>query len=196
MPLPPEFVEFHKTWTEKVDGYTDQTARSCFDRFLTQYVLYNRLYCEVTLRLSKNPDSGILLEGKASFPDASAAKDYVAQFLGANNLIEALERDKDCLAAIAELKQILEQHRFFVKLHPVNGERQAGEDEQLLSRMNAAGRGERAGAILEFIYCIRCNMMHGQKDFTEAQKVLLQPTTVLLRKICDLLYLKLCKHDA
>lgn len=195
MPLPHEFVEFYKSWTEKADGYTGQTARTFFDRFLTQYVLYNRLYCEATLRLSRMPNSGIQIEGRANFPDAAAAKDYVAQFLGARHLIAALEGDPECVVAIAEAKRILEEHQFFIMLHPVTGERQAGEDEQLLDRLNAAGQGERIAAILEFIYCVRCNMIHGQKDFTDIQIVLLQPTTKLLQKVCELLYRKLLEHD-
>ena len=196
MPLPQEFVDFHSSWTAKATSYTDSTARSCFDHFLTQYVIYNRLYCEATLRLSRNADSGIALLGKASFPDSSAAKSYVAQFLGAGNLIESLESNDVCLNAIAELKRILVDRQFIVNLHPVTGAWQEGEDDKLLVLLNSTSRAKRADAILKYIYCIRCNMMHGQKGFSESQVVLLKPIIAILEKICSLLYCKLNITDA
>ncbi len=191
MPLPPEFIEFYENWTAKVASYTEPTARACFDRFLTQFVIYNRLYCEATKRLCNSPGSGIRLDNRTSFPDATAAKEYVALFLGARSLIESLEQDQDCCEAINELKRILQVHQFFVKLHPVSGERQHGEDDNLLDLMNAAGYAERARAILDFIYSVRCNMMHGQKNFSEEQRTLLDPTMTVLQKICELIYQKL-----
>ena len=196
MSLPAEFEAFYANWTAKAAAYIDESATSYFDRFITQFVLYNRLYVEATARLSATAGSGIQLEGRDSFPDGPAAKAYVSQFLTANYLVDALEGDPECLEAISELKRILREHQFFVRLHPVSGARQPNEDIALLGRLESTGRADKAGAILEFIYSIRCNLMHGQKDFSEDQVLLLRPTTILLTKVCNLLYEKLRRHDS
>ena len=196
MALPKEFVDFYINWSRKVDGYTQSNAQSHFDRFMTQYVIYNRLYCEATFQLSRQPDSGINLERLHFFPDAKAAQNYVADFLGSRYLITTLAQDSECSNAIGELIRILSNNEFFIKLHPVSGQRQIGKDEELLFKIRSGSSANKAKGILEFIYQVRCNMMHGQKDFSDRQIALLQPTNILLHKICGILYTKLDETDS
>lgn len=194
MALQPEFEEFYDGWSRKVEAYHGKEIRDYFDKFLTQYVIYNRLYVEATKQLSCDPNSGIRIDGRDSFPDAQAAKVYVANYLGARAIVQAMQQDHDCYSALMAVEQILGIHEFFIKLHPVTGERQPDDDVDLLNRLRSKNSSEKVLAILEFIYSVRCNMMHGQKDFSTRQLKLLCPTIILLRKLCTLLHRKLSMH--
>ena len=54
--------------------------------------------------------------------------------------------------------------------------------------LNSSSADERARAILQIIYQVRCNMFHGRKSVNPVQKQLLIPLTVLLEKIIGKLY--------
>jgi len=191
MPLSPEFSEFYTSWVKKAHAYTDEDVRNCFDKFFTFFVIYNRLYAEATFRLAQTEGSGITIANRDSFPDALAAKEYVANYLGARVLITGLQADQNCVAALETLKDLLREHRFYIKLDLVTGNRQPEEDASLLSKLEESSCAVRAGAILDMIYSIRCNMFHGQKSFHETQLELLQPMTIVLERVCHLLWRKL-----
>jgi len=195
MALEAEFEEFYTSWSQKISEYKGHSARMYFDKFLTQFVLFNRLYVEATFRLSRNERNRIQLDNREQFPDAKAAKIYVADYLGSRNLLDEIQRDEECITAFYELELILQNNIFFVKLHPVTGERQPNEDEILLEKLRSNSRATKAYALLEFIYCVRCNLMHGQKGFSEHQITLLSPLNILLNKICSLVYDKLSSVD-
>jgi len=67
-----EFTEFYRRWKEKAEGYRDENLKDVFDKFFTLYVLYNRLYAEVTFQMAK--DNLINLTDRNNFPDKKAAK--------------------------------------------------------------------------------------------------------------------------
>ena len=51
MVLSNEFQEFYRTWMTKAAEYGTEELRDCFDKFFTLFVVYNRLYAEVTFTL-------------------------------------------------------------------------------------------------------------------------------------------------
>ena len=191
MPLSPEFIGFYTSWVQKAREYTNDDVRNCFDKFFTFFVIYNRLYAEATFCLAQTEGSGIIIANRDSFPDTRAAKIYVANYLGAKVLITGLQADQNCVAAIKTLKDLLREHRFYIKLDLVTGNRQPEEDASLLSRLEENNCAVRAGAILDTIYSIRCNLFHGQKSFHETQLELLRPITIVLERVCHLLWQKL-----
>jgi hypothetical protein len=69
----------------------------------------------------------------------------------------------------------------------VTGNSQRKKDLELLSRLRSNATDDRANAILELIYSIRCNMFHGHKGFNKVQIPLLEPSIVLLRSVIVLL---------
>ena len=96
--------------------------------------------------------------------------------------------------AINQLKILISKQssfHFWICLDPVFGEPQEDEDEKLIKRLNSSSTDERARAILQLIYQVRCNMFHGRKSVSPVQKQLLIPLIIILEKIIDKLYRKL-----
>lgn len=195
MPLSQEFSEFYTSWLQKANQYTDNDIRSCFDKFFTLFVVYNRLYAEATFRLAQTEGSGISLDNWDNFPDSVAAKEYLANYLGARNLISGLVSDPNCVTALETLEQLLQNQRFNIKLNLLTGNPQPNEDSELLTKLRSRGCAEKALAVLDTIYSIRCNMFHGHKGFHEVQLELLVPITVLLERMCFLLWRKLSRNN-
>lgn len=70
----------------------------------------------------------------------------------------------------------------------MTGQRRHDKDIALAAALESRGHGQRAEAVLEALYAIRCNMFHGQKGFEVAQLALLRPAIVLLESIVEVLY--------
>lgn len=191
MPLSQEFSEFYTSWLQKANQYTDNDIRSCFDKFFTLFVVYNRLYAEATFRLAQTEGSGINLDNWNTFPDPVAAKEYLANYIGARNLINGLRSDPRCVTALQSLEQLLQNQRFNIKLNLLTGTPQPDEDVILLTKLRSRSNSVKALAILDTIYSIRCNMFHGHKGFHEVQLELLIPITTLLERICTITWQKL-----
>lgn len=187
--LSPEFSEFCNSWLDKADEYATDTLQGCFDKFFTLFVVYNRLYGETTFLLHRR--QAINISRRKSFPDSDAAKNYVLQYIGSNNFITALEDDHDTANAIKDLRQILTNGHFFIKLHMVTGGRQRNKDLELLDQLNSNSQNTKAKAILDILYSVRCNMFHGHKGFDGFQTFLLSPCITILEKVSRILLHKL-----
>lgn len=187
--LSSEFKTFYKNWLAKAAQDQGNDIGQYFNRFFTLFVVYNRLYAEATFLLARQ--NQINLSTRKAFPDADAATDYVIQFLRSTWLIDQLEQDAECQKALNRLIQLLESGRFYIKLDMIRGNPQPLEDQELLNRLKSKSKNDRATAILEAIYSIRCNMFHGHKGFNEVQAELLDPIIVILEKVIELLYKKL-----
>jgi len=191
--LNPESREFYNRWRCKADAYEGDDVRDLFDRFVTQFVIYNRLYADATFSLAS--ENRIRLDPDGSFPDGKAAKSYVAQYLGATSLIEALEADPGCAEAIRAVIRLLSarvsERQFFIILDKITGAHQPEEDKRLLNSLRSTSRAARAEGILEFLYAVRVNLIHGHKSFEPIQKEVVQPANVLLSRIIDILFERL-----
>lgn len=187
--LSSEFQYFYKSWLQKADQYGDADLKQCFDKFFTLFVVYNRLYAEATFTLARK--GRINLANRSSFPDSKAAKYYVQQYLGSANLLSKLEDNDESKQAIETIGNLIEDRIFNIKLDMMTGSSQREADLKLLESLNSTNKLQRAHAILDIIYSIRCNMFHGHKGFTEIQVDILRPTIVILENIIKALYGKL-----
>ena len=194
MTLNPEFKSLCKRWQEKAQNYDIEDIHQLFDKFFSLYVAYNALYTETTAYLHRKAIS----EGKEeykldddNFPDKNAATKYVLDLLKSRVLMQSLENTIATKEAIDQLKVLISNRNslyFSICLDPVFGEPQEDKDEELISMLNSSSADERARAILQIIYQVRCNMFHGRKSVNPVQKQLLIPLTVLLEKIIGKLY--------
>ncbi len=191
--LSEEFKSFYDRWLAKADNYGIENLRDCFDKFISYYIVYNRLYAEVTFGMAR--DDEIDLTTRSSFPDSHAAKNYVMRYLGATEIINQLNEDESTNAAIEEIKNHIRDHSFYIKLNMVTGERQPEVDEQLLANFESTNINHKAFAVLDTIYSIRCNLLHGHKSFEQNQTEILIPSITILRKLCDLLYNRLSSNN-
>lgn len=187
--LSPEFQDFYRSWLQKADQYGDADLKQCFDKFFTLFVIYNRLYAEVTFNLARA--GRIRLRGWYSFPDSTAAKSYVQQYLGSANLLSKLEDNEESKKAIDTISNLVEDGIFNIKLDMVTGNSQRETDLKLLNSLKSTNKWKRAYAILDIIYSLRCNMFHGHKGFNKVQIDILKPTIIILDRIIKGLYEKL-----
>ena len=188
--LNPEFTDFYHNWRAKADEYGGHDVRSAFDRFFTLFVIYNRLYAEATFELARQPGSRVVVPN-GSFPDGKAAREYVGQYLDPEYLIDAVENDVSCVEAIRAIIAFLDEGRFFIKLHRVKGTRQPDQDQELLRRLRSNSKKERAEAVLDFLYSVRCNLFHGHKSFEGVQIEVMRPANVLLLRVIEILFERL-----
>lgn len=133
----------------------------------------------------------INIRNRNSFPDTKAAKDYVIQYLTSSTINDAFNNDENCINAINRLREIIENQEFNVKLNMVTGVPEREKDLELLSRLESNHTHKKIKAIADFIYSIRCNVFHAQKRYGQNQIRILNPTSVLLRTMIDLLLDKL-----
>jgi hypothetical protein len=186
--------EFCDRWLEKAGHYDGQDLSNRFDKFFTLFVVYNALYVETAVylhRKAKNEGrNDYKLEGD-SFPDQAAATKYVLDFLTSRSLMDKLEGDGECAQAISSLTELMEQKAFHIRLDPVWGKPLTNKDQELLASLKSDRRDEKASALLMLIYSVRCNLVHGRKDFSQHQDELLRPCILVLDRVINLLYQKL-----
>ena len=178
--ITPQFIEHYKNWNEKVNAITDNHLNSIYDRYITLYVIYNNLYNQVPAALIQN---GIPISD--SIHDNKKATDLVVKYLGATEILQNLHAkgNEDNIQAIINL---INNEVFYIKLH--YGQRQRNEDLKILKNLRSTNEFQKANAILQVCYHVRCNIFHGSKDFQEYQRLLIEPLTNIMRTVIDQLY--------
>ena len=197
MPLNSDFKSLCDRWRNKAKFYDVENEDQLFDKFFSLYVVYNALYVETTAYLHRKA----IKEGKDeykleddSFPDKQAATKYVLELLKSKSLMDSLEQTHNTKQAIGQLKMLIDRNSdadFCICLDPVFGKPQLDKDKELEQMLSSQSTDERARAILEVIYQVRCNMFHGRKNLEPVQKKILVPLSALLEKIIEKLYHKL-----
>lgn len=190
MSFNPEFENFCAAWIDKA---TRPSEYDCFDKYFSLFVAYNRLYAQATFVLAGRGQ--INLGNRRTFPDTKAATCYVVQYLGASEIITQIDNDASAKDALATLAHLIENEEFYIRLDMVTGNRQREKDVELLGALRSPCNAKRASAILQALYSIRCNMLHGHKGFNEVQCELLRPASVLLGKIVAILREKLRQEN-
>src|SRR5579871_2525303 len=136
MPMSPQCENFVNRWIFKADNIELGSLESYFDKFITLFVAYNRLYAEATFKLwpvgtPKSPDPN------RNFPDGRAAKEYVAIFLGEPDMTIGLESDPDSALAIEALNRVIAGGQFNVCLRGPLSSPDPERDEHLLARLRS-----------------------------------------------------------
>lgn len=182
-----ELREFCERWFQKARGYQGQSIQECFDRFFTLFIVYNRLYTELTLSWART--KRIKLRG--CLPDKKSATECVHEYLGTNHIWSNLQNDDECQQAVSKIRNLLENQVFVIKLDRLRGEPRPEEDLKLLNNLRSDNKQREVSALLDIIYSVRCNMFHGHKGFDGVQTEILVPVNILLNKLAVLLYERL-----
>lgn len=188
MALSPEFNRFCQDWRQKANAYRTDDTRQCFDKFFTPYVLFNRLYAEATFTLARRrPILQRRIARATGFPDPQAAtSSYLIEYLTARTLVLAIAANQEANNALEAVKGFIRAHTFYIRLDKVTGNRRPAEDDRLLvASVESRSANEKATAILETIYQVRCNMFHGHKGFQPVQRDLLRPIIILLETVIN-----------
>lgn len=188
MAISQELNNFYNNWLKKANSYTGNTLNDYYNKAYTLFTLYNRLYSEATFTLAK--EGRIKFKEHQTFPDKKGATKYSPQFIGYNHLLDELQSDKLCSDSINLLIKTLKEKRFHVKLSRLYAEPQPEKDEKLLSQLESTNTEIKISAIMDYIYSVRCNMVHGNKGFEPVQVEILSPVIIILNKVIKVLYNK------
>ena len=160
---------------------------------IIRHLLFSLFIIDYTLKLpllSRAKVKSFFLHNRP-FPDGKGAKEYGPQFVGYDELDQELTSDPETNNAINEIINLIQGERFYIKLSMPHGNRQREKDQRLLQELKSSGAKTKITAILDLIYSVRCNMFHGNKGFSPVQIQLLNPVTIVLRRIIEILFAKL-----
>lgn len=177
------FTDFYTNWTGKANGIVADDLSNVYDKYMTLFVIYNNLYSQIPDKLVSN---GLVVPNKIY--DNKAATEMVVQFLGANALLTELASnnlDVDIDAII----NLIDQEVFHIKIN--HGQYNRNEDLKILTDLRSANEQKKSIGVLKVIYHVRCNIFHGNKDFQEYQRLIIEPLTRILSIINPFLYNRL-----
>jgi hypothetical protein len=174
------FIHHYNNWNAKVDSITGDDLPSIYDKYMTLFVIYNNLYNQVP---------GALIAMGTAVPnqiyDNKKATEFVVKYLGATNILTNLQAN-DHDTDIQGIINLINDEVFYIKLK--HGQRQRSEDLKILKNLRSTNDVNKATAILQVCYYVRCNIFHGSKDFQEYQRLLIEPLTNIMRTVIVQLY--------
>jgi hypothetical protein len=178
--ITPSFIEHYNNWTAKVNAITGTDLNSVYDRYMTLYVIYNNLYTHVPPVLIQK---GIPVPNQIY--DNKKATEWVVKYLGATEILQNLHANGND-ADVQVIINLIKEEVFYIKLN--HGQRQRNEDLKILKNLRSNNEVQKANAILQVCYYVRCNIFHGSKDFQEYQRLLIEPLTNIMRTVIAQLY--------
>lgn len=166
----------------------DTSLAYCFDRFVSLYVAFNRVYTEVgKLLITAGKIHQSSARRYAPLPDRQSATQYVVRYFGMADLQNRILSDQACREAVDKVADLIQRHVFYLHEDYRTGTPDFARDAQYADR--AANYD--VIAILELIYQARCNTLHGAKAFEEDQRVLLDSMSTMLEFVTLLLLSRL-----
>lgn len=105
------------------------------------------------------------------------ATEYVVKYFGAENILSNLSAHAHN-SDIQGIIKLINDQVFYIKLK--YGQRRRNEDLKILKNLRSPNETLKATAILQVCYYVRCNILHGSKDFQEYQRLLIEPTSSVI----------------
>ncbi len=161
-----ETKRFCNRWLAKAEQYDERSLDGAFDRFFSAFVAFNRLYSHV------NQHKDRPVEG-----DKKKATSRFASVIGADHLWGALRADgrENDMLTLANL--IVPGGGFYLISLRSEDQPDLEGDKKLVDDLRGEDPRGKIEALLEYLYQVRCNMFHGDKDFDHRQLELLRPAT-------------------
>jgi hypothetical protein len=178
--LNPNLINLYNNWTAKANNYNNNDLANVFDKYITLFVIYNALYNQIVNEL-RNLGTHIYNR----YDDRKAATDWLISFIGANQIINKINAD-ELNEEINTIAHLIQDEVFHIKLNW--GRRERTSDIKIMHRLLSNNNNEKAKGLLEVIYYVRCNLVHGHKQFENYQRDLLMPLTNLLSSINELVF--------
>lgn len=168
MTVPKDTLEFIQRWKRKGQRYSLDCLEHYFDRFFTAFVLYNFFYETIGSKLQPNWKK-----------DQEKASKVAKRFLGAGRIFAdpVIRQNGD------KIRSLIEAETFYI--------RDKTWDAHRIKMLTPTDPEQWVNGLLEIIYGIRCNMFHGQKEFDESQKAILDPCIAVIERLNELFIEKL-----
>jgi hypothetical protein len=176
--LTPEQTDFTTRWQAKANAMPAANLHDHIDKYVTLFINYNFLYNLVPHKLAAANGTRISNVG-----DKNSATELVIQFLTAQKILAAVPHNLVQQLALSII-------HFNIKLKK-NGDSEPDYDAQLLKRLQTGNQDQKSLAILEILYYVRCNVVHGRKGLQSYQIMLLEPVVQILSIINPLLFKEL-----
>lgn len=173
-----ETEEYIANYNLKFSQIQKDDLASLFEKFNTLYPMFNRLYNDAWREEAVNDQK---LKG---FGDYKRAIYFVRDYVGAQNIIDNLKHDKQ-IKSVVEIADLINKKVFHINLQ--DGQGQEHTDEALATNLLSEDVEIKTKAILNLIYNVRCNIVHGHKDFQEYQRLLIEPIIGILRTLVNTL---------
>lgn len=189
--------EFCEAWIAKANEADPTHIGGIFDRFFALWIVYNRLYEEVAriLARERHPLARRFMPRRhlpyAPPLDRVAATQGVMVFCGRQALHDALIGNADCQQALDATMWAIESGVFFLHEDYETGEPDHERDRQFVER----ARNGDLRSLLSLLYQARCNLFHGQKAYSEAQRPLLEGMIEVLVVIIDQVRVSMQNRD-
>jgi hypothetical protein len=183
--LSQNLIDFYNSWTQKANQIVGDNLSHVYDKYITLFITFNNLYNQIPQELINR---GVAMPAKIN--DNKAATDYVVKYLGATNILTEFSNnnnDND----INSLINIIDQQLFYIKLN--HGQRQRNEDLKILANLRSTNSVDKATAVLQVAYYVRCNMFHGHKEFIEYQRLLIEPLINIMSTVNSTIFAELNK---
>ena len=171
-----ETIEYIESWNKKLEQIKKDDLNSLFDKFNTLYPIYNRLYNDIH---RKNPPDNRI-------GDFVKATEFLRDSIGADIIIEKTSVNNKDIQGVVEL---INNKIFHINL--ADGIPQEANDEQLVKNLSSDNNDIKARAILSLIYNIRTNIVHGEKQYKEYQRLILEPVIHLIETMIKIMIEKL-----
>ena len=171
-----EQTNFYTRWRNKGEAMDSNGVEEAIDKYVTLFITFNFLYNPVPEKMVRHRNIVLKKVG-----DKESATLFIQDFLGSQNILSYLNQN-GCDADIIGLANILRQKHFNIVLDRL-GVPKPKEDEKLLKHLQSTNEDEKSLAILEILYYVRCNVVHGRKGLQEYQTLLLVPVINILSKI-------------
>ena len=170
-----ETAEFILNWENKLSEIETDNLNNIYNKFVTIFTIYNRYYNELYFNL-KTQNQLV----KSRYSDFEKATSFVVDFLGADNIMNRINENNN-LKEIEAICNLLENKVFYINLD--NGEPNEVFDLEVLQNLKSQNIETKIKAISSVIYNVRCNIIHGYKDFQEYQRLIVEPLIILLLDI-------------
>jgi hypothetical protein len=167
-----DFREFYRRWLDKANQYNTDNLSECFDKFVTLFILYNFQYSYIAHKEN-------IVNSKGLFEDKKMATVIVKNHFPVDEFCNNLQ----VVNAVNTIYSLLSDGIFYIRDDAV--------DRKLLGKVRSTNMEHRCEGILEMLYFIRCNLFHGQKDFTENQKRILIPCIEILQVLNEIIFTSL-----
>lgn len=171
-----KFVEqksFIARWNDKADSYAGKKndLAATFDEFVTRFIVYNVLYNLCAEKLAYGKKVGDKKKTTEAVFDVLQRKSA--------HLLSVMTPD------IEKLNNIISENGYIIDTDdPAN-------NNVMLKKMSSSNTDERIKSVLNCLYKLRCNLIHGDKEYMEEQQPLLATANnclkILNEEICMVL---------
>ncbi|QKF66562.1 hypothetical protein AVENP_1006 [Arcobacter venerupis] len=164
-----EKIEIAKRWLEKSKKYNNTDVEEVMDKFFSLYVSYNAIYSKFS-------------QGSAN-DDRSCATTKMAEYLKRENITIL----NDCESTVKKMIAPIKNGSFYI--YGNHSGQDFKKDNVIIQKIEEDINNY--ASILNFIYGLRSNMFHGEKQIIGEQIQLLNPANIILEKLLDALIKKI-----